>query len=106
MPSSTRVAPVDGGTVKMGLADAQATVGADHIAPVALGTAQRLAQERDHIRPVPDPDATGEERAQHGVGQEPPIEIADGSDNTGSAADRLVDADRLRQWRGRRSRDS
>jgi len=84
-----------GGTVTMGVADAQATVGADHLAGVALGTAKRLAQDRDHIRPLPDPDAAREERAQHGVGQQPAIEVVDGSDNSGPAADRLVDADRL-----------
>src|SRR5215469_4162377 len=80
----------------MGLADAQATMGADHIAPVALGTAQRLAQDRDYVRPVPDPDATREERVQDCVGQQPPIEVVDSSDNSAPAADRLVDADRLR----------
>ena len=45
------------GTLKMGVTDAQAMVGAgDAGSPVALGTAQRLTQDCHDVRPLPGTD--------------------------------------------------
>lgn len=54
------------------------------------GPAQRLAQDRDDVGPVPGTDATGKERAERKVGQQPPVEAVDGSGKSGPAADRLA----------------
>jgi len=71
---------VGGGTLKMSAADAQSTVGAGEAgSPVALGTAQRLPQDRDDVPAVPVTDAAGEERAERRVGEQPSEEAVDGS---------------------------
>jgi hypothetical protein len=88
---------VSGGTVKVGVADAQATVGASDVgSPVAAGTAECLTEDRDEVCPVPGTDAIREEPAERGVSEQAPEEALDGSDKSGPPADRLIDADRLR----------
>ena len=70
---------VGGGAVEVGVADAQAAVGGSQVRSlVALAAAERLAQDRHHVRPVPGTDPVGEERGEFRVGQQPPVEVVDG----------------------------
>src|SRR5215467_15120065 len=85
------------GPVEVTVGDAQATVRLDKVgSPVALGTAQRLTEDRDDVRTVLSGNAPGEEPAEHRVGDEPPVEAVYGGGNGRPAADRLVDVDRGR----------
>ena len=86
-----------GGTLKMGVTDAQAMVGAGDIrSPVALGTTQRLTQDGDNVSAVLGGDAAGEEPAKDRIGEDPPVQALDGGGNGGPAADRLINVDRCR----------
>ena len=70
---------MDGGPVEIGIADAQATVCLGKVrSPVALGTAEGLAKDRDDVRAVLGGHAAGEEPAEHRIVEEPPVEALDG----------------------------
>src|SRR5262249_6067457 len=85
------------GAVEVGIGDAQAAVRLDKVgSPVALGTAQRLTEDRDDVGTVARADAAREEPAEHRIGEEPAVEALDGGDNTRPAADRPVNVDRRR----------
>ena len=89
------VVEVGGGAIEMRFGDAQAPMRPGDVgSPVALGAAQRLAQDRHHVGPMPRAGAMGKEGAQHGVGEQPPVEVVHGGGQGGSPTDRLVDADR------------
>src|SRR4029450_14010765 len=90
----------------MSVTDAQAMMSTGDIgSPVALGTTQRLAQDRHNIGPVPGSDAAREERGKRRVGQQPPVEAVNGSGNGSPAAERPLNADRLRLGGGGRGGD-
>ena len=89
------VVEVGGGTIEVRVGDAQARVRPGDVgSPVALRAAQRLTQDRHDVGSVPGASATGKEGTQHGVGEQPPIEVVHGGGQGGSPTDRLVDADR------------
>src|SRR5262249_52430892 len=86
-----------GGPVEVGIGDAQAAVCRGKVRPaVALGTAQRLAEDRDEVGTVPRADAAGKDPAEPRTGEQPPVEALDGGGNAPPAADRMVNVDRRR----------
>src|SRR5215472_4402884 len=86
-----------GGPVEVGIGDAQAAMCLRKVrSPVALGTAECLAEDGDEVGTVPRADAAGEEPAEFRIREEPPEEALDGGGNGRPAADRLVDANRGR----------
>jgi hypothetical protein len=85
-----------GRQVEVGAGNAKPMVGRCDVGPpVALGAAQCLAQDRHQVGPVHGAGAAREERAEHGVGEQPAEEVVDGGGQGAPPADRPVDADRL-----------
>jgi len=61
---------------------------------VAMRAAERLSEHRHDIAAVPATDAAGKERGELRIGEQPPEQAVDGSDQGGAPADRLVQAHR------------